>query len=189
MAPRKYLVGKADELREGEGMIVTVQNRSIGIFKVDGGFYGLMNRCPHKGGELCKGHLVGELTSKGPGNYTYDPATTLLMCPWHGWEYDIRTGQSYLNPKTARCRPYQVQVENGDDVSKEIDEGKVAVAEGERSPVHHGTLPPPRVPDRTPGPYVAETVPITIEGEYIVVSLDPIRSQPVISEARVEENA
>lgn len=189
MAPRKFLVGKAGELREGEGMIVTVRNRSIGIFKVGGEFYGLMNRCPHKGGELCKGHLVGELTSQGPGNYSYDPTTTLLMCPWHGWEYDVRTGQSYLNPKTARCRPYQVQVENGEEVSAEISRGNVAVAEGERVPVQHGAIPPPRVPDRTPGPYVAETVPITVEGEYIVVHLDPIPAQPAVSGSRVEENA
>lgn len=189
MALRKFVVGRTDELREGEGMIVTVHNRSIGIFKVDGGFYGLMNRCPHKGGELCKGHLVGELTSKGPGNYTYDPATTLLMCPWHGWEYDVRTGQSYLNPKTARCRPYQVQVENGEEVTEEIDQGTVALADGERVPVQHGTIAPPRVPDRTPGPYVVETVPITVDGDYIVVNLDPIRSQQVVPEARAKEEA
>jgi 3-phenylpropionate/trans-cinnamate dioxygenase ferredoxin subunit len=189
MAPRKFLVGKADELREGEGMIVNVRNRSIGIFKVGGAFYGLMNRCPHKGGQLCEGHLVGELTSKGPGHYSYDPSTTLLMCPWHGWEYDVRTGQSYLNPKTARCRPYQVQVENGEEVSEEMNQGKVAVADGQRVPVRHGTIPAPRVPDRTAGPYVAETVPITVEGEYIVVNLDPIPAQQVGPEAPVEDDA
>jgi 3-phenylpropionate/trans-cinnamate dioxygenase ferredoxin subunit len=189
MALKKYVVGRIDELGEGEGMIVNVQNRSIGIFKVDGRFYGLMNRCPHMGGELCKGHLVGELTSKGPGDFTYNPATTLLMCPWHGWEYDVRTGQSYLNPKTARARPYKVQVEHGNELTVELDEGTVGLADGERAPVQHGTLPPPRVPDRTPGPYVAETVPITVDGDYIVVNLAPVRSQQAAPETRTEEKA
>ena len=47
-------------------MVVTVNNRSIGVFKVQGEFYGLMNQCPHKGGELCKGRLVGTLMSTDP---------------------------------------------------------------------------------------------------------------------------
>lgn len=189
MRSRKFLVGKVDELDEGEGMIVTVANRSIGIFKVGGEFYGLMNRCPHKQGELCKGHLVGELTSNGPGDFTYDPATTLLMCPWHGWEYDIRTGQSYLTPRTQPCRPYQVHVEQGKDLAVELDEGEVAVADGERAPVRHGTLPPPRVPERTPGPYVAETVHVTVEDDYLVVNLDhPARGRRAAAD-RAEEEA
>lgn len=189
MAVRKFLVGKTDDLREGEGMLVTVNNRSIGIFKIGGEFYGLMNRCPHLGGELCKGHLVGELTSTGPGDYSYDPSSILLMCPWHGWEYDIRTGQSYLNPKTPRARPYRITVENGKEVREEIGKGSVSVADGERVPVQHGTIPPPRVPDRVPGPYVAETVPITVEGEYIVVNLDPARSPQSVPQDRREEEA
>jgi len=189
MPMRKFVVGKTDDLGEGEGMLVTVANRSIGIFKVGGDFYGLMNKCPHLGGELCKGRLTAALTSDGPGHYQYDPETALIMCPWHGWEYDVRTGQSYLNPKTPAARSYQVQVENGGEVTIELDEGKVAVADGERSAMRQVAPRPTKTADRTPGPYVAETVSVTVDGDYIVVNLDPVRSRPAAGAARTEENA
>jgi nitrite reductase/ring-hydroxylating ferredoxin subunit len=175
MPARKFVVGKVDELKEGEGMVVTVNNRSIGVFKVHGEFYGLMNQCPHKGGELCRGRLVGTLTSDGPGRFSYDVSTKLLMCPWHGWEFDVRTGQSYLDPTTVRVRPYQVQVEDGEAVVHELDAGQVGLSAGQRRPIEQGTLPHPTVPGRTPGPYQAETIPITVEDDYLVVSLDPVR--------------
>ena len=189
MATRKFVVGKTDDLAEGAGMLVTVANRSIGVFKVGGEFYGLMNKCPHLGGELCKGRLTGALTSDGPGDFHYDPETVLIMCPWHGWEYDVRTGQSYLNPKTQPARPYQVQVENGGEVTVELDDGRVGVAEKERGRV--GVVAPAstNVADRTPGPYVAETVSVTVEDDYIVVNLDPVRSRPAAAKAKTEENA
>jgi nitrite reductase/ring-hydroxylating ferredoxin subunit len=188
MPARKFVVGRADDLQEGGGMLVTVANRSIGIFKVGGEFYGLMNKCPHLGGELCKGRLTGALTSDGPGHFEYDPETVLLVCPWHGWEYDVRTGQSYLSPKTARARPYQVQVENGGEVIIEIDEGKVGVATGKRVPVREYAPKPAKIADRAPGPYVAETVSVTVDGDYLVVNLDP-RSRSATTEARTEEKA
>jgi nitrite reductase/ring-hydroxylating ferredoxin subunit len=173
MPTRKFVVGRTEDLREGEGMLVTVANRSIGIFRVGGDFYGLMNKCPHLGGELCQGRLTGALTSDGPGHYQYDPETVLIMCPWHGWEYDVRTGQSYLNPKTPAARPYQVQVENGGEVTVEIDEGRVAVADGERSALRQVAPRPAKIADRDPGPYVAETVSVPVDGDYLVVNLDP----------------
>jgi 3-phenylpropionate/trans-cinnamate dioxygenase ferredoxin subunit len=192
MPTRKFVVGKTDDVAEGAGMLVTVANRSIGIFKVGGEFYGLMNKCPHLGGELCKGRLTGALTSSGPGDFHFDPETVLIMCPWHGWEYDVRTGQSYLNPKTRPARPYQVQVENGGEVTIELDEGRVGVVDSERGRV--GQAAPrsadiaARVADRTPGPYTAETVSVTVEDDYIVVNLDP-RARPAAATAKTEENA
>src|SRR5664280_3826432 len=77
-------------------MIVEVNNRSIGIFNVDGKYFGLANKCPHKGAEMCKGHVVGHLSSDGPGDFEYDTSRKYVMCPWHGWEFDVVTGQSYF---------------------------------------------------------------------------------------------
>ena len=194
MPTRKYIVGKTEDLGEGEGMLVTVANRSIGVFKVGGEFYGLMNKCPHLGGELCKGRLTGALTSDGPGHYQYDPETVLIICPWHGWEYDVRTGQSYLNPKTQPARPYKVQVENGGEVTIELDEGRVGVADKNRGRVGQVAPASAKIADRTPGPYVAETVTVAVEDDYIVVNLDPRASRPAAGEAKTasaktEENA
>ncbi len=44
------------------------------------------------------------------------------MCPWHGWEFDIPTGRSVLNPHRVRVRTYEVRVEAGEDPSVETFE-------------------------------------------------------------------
>jgi nitrite reductase/ring-hydroxylating ferredoxin subunit len=193
MAARKFLVGKVDDLEEGQGMVVTANNRSIGIFKVQGQFYGLLNQCPHKGAEMCRGRLVGILESPTPGKFTYDVSHKLLMCPWHGWEFDVRTGQSYCDPNTVRSRPYQVVVEDGQEVVVEVEAGDLGVTAVPRAPIEQGTVPHPPIPGKVPGPYMAETIPITVEDDYIVVNLDPVRPprrpKPVPESQPVEENA
>ena len=63
----------------------------------------------------------------------------IIRCPWHGWEFDIRTGQSYCDPKRFRARGYPVNVEPGSSVVK--------------------------------GPYVAETIAVSVESDYVVVDL------------------
>jgi hypothetical protein len=60
-------------------------------------------------------------------------------------------------------------------VVTELQAGQVGVTEGERKPIEQGTKPHPLVPGRTPGPYQAETIPITVEDDYIVVNMDPVR--------------
>ena len=53
-----------------------------------------------------------------PGRYRYTRAGEMLRCPWHGWEFDIRTGQSYCDPKRFRVKAYAVNVEPGSSVVK-----------------------------------------------------------------------
>jgi len=172
---RKFVVARADSLQVGERMLVQVNNHAIGVFREADGYYALLNRCPHQGGDLCKGDIVGMLEATEPGDVRFDLSRKFLACPWHGWEFDVRTGQSYLDPTTVRVRPYQVQVEEGQVVVSELDAGQVGVTDGERRPIEQGTLPHPVVPGRLPGPYQAETIPITVEDDYIVVNLDPVR--------------
>jgi nitrite reductase/ring-hydroxylating ferredoxin subunit len=107
----RHVVGRAADLGDGERLIVDVAGRSIGIFRVGGRLYGLRNRCPHAGGELCRGRLLGRLSSARPGHYAYDAARPLVACPWHGWEFDLATGQSYVDPGRVRVRAYDVRAE------------------------------------------------------------------------------
>ena len=147
----RYVVARVDEIPEGERKIVEVAGRQVGIFHVDGEFYALLHRCPHLGGPLCLGPLVGLIESSKPGDMRLDSSRRLLQCPWHGWEFDIRTGQSYLDPARMRARRYPVEVESGDDLqepSGQSDSG-----------------------GRRPGPYTAEVVPVSRDGEYIVLTM------------------
>jgi nitrite reductase/ring-hydroxylating ferredoxin subunit len=115
---KRHVVARRSELPEGGRLIVEVNGHSIGLFHVDGAYYGLLNRCPHQGAELCRGTVVGELRSSGPGDYDLDEEKRFLVCPWHGWEFDLATGQSYFDPRRTRVRPYPVEVEDGEGVRK-----------------------------------------------------------------------
>jgi 3-phenylpropionate/trans-cinnamate dioxygenase ferredoxin subunit len=72
-----------------------------------------------------------------PGEYRYTRQGEILRCPWHGWEFDIRTGQSWCDPARIKARAYPVEIAPGQAVVQ--------------------------------GPYVAETVPVTVEQDYVVV--------------------
>ena len=126
-------VARVDEFPPGERRIVTDGARSIGVFRVGDRFYALNNYCPHQGGPLCLGRTTPWVTSSGPGDVHLDGDDALVACPWHGWEYDLATGQSFLGPGEAPVRTYDVRVE------------------------------------RTPGPYVAETFPVQVEHDLVVV--------------------
>jgi 3-phenylpropionate/trans-cinnamate dioxygenase ferredoxin subunit len=149
----KFVVARTDDIPEGERLIVDVNGRSVGIFHVGSEYYALLNRCPHQGAELCKGDVIHMLESDRPGQYRFDLSRPLIACPWHGWEFELATGQSYFDPARTRVRPYRVVVETGAEVSDEI-------AAGEAEP--SGLVK---------GPYTVETLPVSIEDDYVVVTL------------------
>jgi 3-phenylpropionate/trans-cinnamate dioxygenase ferredoxin subunit len=150
----RFAVARVSDVPDGERLIVDVDGRSVGVFNVAGRYHALLNRCPHAGGELCRGELLGLLESDTPGEYHHDPTRKLLACPWHGWEFDLETGQSYFDPARTRVRRYGVVVEQGEALAEQLETGESRLA---------GEL--------VPGPYVAETIPIAVEDDYLVVTL------------------
>ena len=145
----RYVVGTVDEIPPGQRKIVEVDGRSIGVFNVGGEFFALLNRCPHQGGPLCSGRLSGFLRSTEPGQYIYSRPGEILRCPWHGWEFDIRTGQSWFDPAQVRVRSYDVAVAPG---------AALQVAD-------------PAMQGLEKGPYVAETYPVLVEQQYVILDL------------------
>ncbi|OGS60520.1 MAG: non-heme iron oxygenase ferredoxin subunit [Euryarchaeota archaeon RBG_19FT_COMBO_69_17] len=91
-------VAKVHEVPPGSSKVVVAGGHTVALFNVDGTFHALSNVCLHRGGPVGEGSLEG----------------TTVACPWHGWEYDVRTGQNVTNP-SARLRQFPVRVE-GDDV-------------------------------------------------------------------------
>ena len=136
---KRQVVARALDVAPGHCKIFNVAGREIGVFNVGGEYFALANRCPHEGGPLCQGHIIPLIRSDRPGQYKLTRHNEFLRCPWHGWEFDIRTGQSWCDPKSTRARQFQVTVEPGEKLVK--------------------------------GPYVAETFPVSIEEEYLVVEV------------------
>ena len=156
---RRYAVANADEIAPGERKIVTVAGRSIGIFNVGGEFFALRNRCPHQGGALCTGQLWGVLRSDAPGEFQYDPSQEILACPWHGWEFDIRTGQSWCTPERLKVRSYKVSRVGAEEAAAAA--APAAAAADSDAPA----------PGMVKGPHVAETYPVERSGAYLVVEM------------------
>jgi 3-phenylpropionate/trans-cinnamate dioxygenase ferredoxin subunit len=133
---RSVVVARADEIGPGERKIVDVGGRSIGVFNIDGSYYALRNRCPHQGGPLCSGFVLGSLRSSEPGSYEYDGAAGIIRCPWHGWEFEIKTGRSWFDPERTRVRSYPAGVVDGPvgdaETYRAYQEGPYVVVELER---------------------------------------------------------
>jgi nitrite reductase/ring-hydroxylating ferredoxin subunit len=135
----RHVVAKAEEIEAGTCKLVTIRGREIGIFKVGDDFYGLINRCPHQGAPLCRGEIVSRLVAPTPGDYRLTRPGEMIRCPWHCWEFDIRTGQSLCDPNSVQARAFDVAVEPGKAL---VD-----------------------------GPFVAESVQVTVEESYVVVTI------------------
>lgn len=131
------IVAQASEIEAGGRKVVDIRGRSIVVFNVDGEYFALLNRCPHQGAQISYGHIGSPITSTTPGEYSIDCALKIVRCPWHGWEFDIRTGQSWCEPSRIKVRSFATDVKSGGELVK--------------------------------GPYVAETFPIKVDGEYILV--------------------
>src|SRR6476469_2390790 len=135
----KHVVATVEEIPPGERKVVEIDGRTIGVFNVGGEFYALRNTCPHQGGPLCQGRLTGFVMARVPGEYTYTRKGEILRCPWHGWEFDVKTGKSFCDPSRITVRSYPVEVAEGQRVAE--------------------------------GPYTAETIPVTVEEQYVVVEM------------------
>ena len=104
----RHIVARTSEIPPGGNKVVDVDGRDIVVFHVNGEFFALLNRCPHEGAPLDKAACVARLTSPEPGVYQRSRVGELLRCAWHGWEFDMRNGQSWFDPKRVKVRTYPV---------------------------------------------------------------------------------
>jgi nitrite reductase/ring-hydroxylating ferredoxin subunit len=95
-------VAEVTDLQPGEGKTVQAGERELALFNIGGKFHCLDNICPHRGGPLGEGTVEGGV----------------VTCPWHGWRFDCKTGQSPVIP-TAKVDAFEVVVE-GTDVKVKI---------------------------------------------------------------------
>ncbi|HZZ48178.1 MAG TPA: Rieske (2Fe-2S) protein [Pseudonocardia sp.] len=150
-AARAHVVGRAEDIPPGSSLIVDIDGRSIGVFNIRGSYYAIRNTCPHASGPLCAGSRSGLVLSREPGQYDYIRPGEFIRCPWHQWEFDITTGQSWVDPTRTRVRSYEAQVQSGADL---LD------SESELTDAGFAK-----------GPYTAETYPVNRDGDYVVIRM------------------
>ena len=138
----KFVVARVEEFAPDSRRVVRVGGREIGVFRIGDRFFAIRNRCPHQGGPLCIGRVFPRIISEQPGDFRLDEGPPLLVCPWHGWQYDMATGEAYA-PGDANARSYEVSVERGSSIAAELAGGEP--------------------------PFVAETFPVYVEEDYVVL--------------------
>lgn len=87
-------VARVDEVAPGRSKVVTVNGVAIALFNVNGMIYAIDALCPHEGGPLATGKVLG----------------TVVTCPWHRWRFDLATGRSPVNPAVC-VQVYPVKLE------------------------------------------------------------------------------
>jgi nitrite reductase (NADH) small subunit len=90
-------IAGVSELPAGGGTVKEINGQAIALFNLAGTYYAIDNTCVHRGGPLGEGELDGDI----------------VTCPWHAWQYSVKTGKSLNNP-SACVKTYEVKVEGTD---------------------------------------------------------------------------
>lgn len=88
-------IARTDEIAPGKGKMVEVEGKKIALFNLEGSYWAIDDTCPHRGGPLSEGEVEIEV----------------VTCPWHGSEFNIKTGGVLRPPAIVGVRSYKVQVE------------------------------------------------------------------------------
>ena len=91
------LTTQAELPGEGEAKEFELGEKTICVAKLNGTITAMDNVCLHMGGPLGQGFIEG----------------SKLVCPWHGWEYDLQTGQVVNDPQ-SKLAVYPIKIENGE---------------------------------------------------------------------------
>ena len=111
-------VAKAADLKDGDRRIIVSGKHEVGVFFKDGAYYAYSNYCLHAGGPVCEGILVNKVVDIIAADRTYEGQTFSdelhFVCPWHGYEYDIKTGEC-AGDRRLKLHKYEV-VRRGEEI-------------------------------------------------------------------------
>ncbi len=115
---RDVVIGKAASFPNPGRRVVEVDGTEVGVFCRNGKFTAFENVCPHMGGPVCQGKIIARVQEliapdKTSLGFAFSKDQTNVVCPWHGYEFDIATGQHQGNPR-LRLRPVKIEVVAGD---------------------------------------------------------------------------
>jgi 3-phenylpropionate/trans-cinnamate dioxygenase ferredoxin component len=91
-------VAKVDDLPVGRARVCTIGSQRIALYHTSKGFFASDNTCPHRGGPLGEGDIIGEE----------------IVCPWHFFAFEVASGNCYGNPE-LKILTHEVQID-GDRV-------------------------------------------------------------------------
>lgn len=95
---RTHDVGAVGDVPERGRLVVAVGPVTLGIFRFRDRLYAYENVCAHQGGPACQGRIVSRVRERldeaqRSQGLVFDEDTMHIVCPWHGFEYDVTTGR------------------------------------------------------------------------------------------------
>ena len=112
----EIFLGQTSDFSEGDYRIFAVDGVEVGVFRVDGDLFAWRNHCPHFGGPVCQGRVFNRVSETVTAERTTDglcfAGERHVICPWHGFEFDLRTGR---HPGDPRYRLQKIELSVHDD--------------------------------------------------------------------------
>lgn len=115
-AGKRMIACKRDELEPGQMKSVTIGRRHIALVCTEEGSYrAIADSCPHEGARLSGGQVEKMWLSDRLRRYYPSDERSVVVCPWHNFEFDLDTGHSTCEPHRMRLKTYAIRVE-GEDI-------------------------------------------------------------------------
>lgn len=114
---KELFVCRETDIAEGERKVVAADGVEVGVFRIDGGYVAWRNHCPHQGGPVCQGRMMKRVEERLDGDRRslgihYVDGSVNIVCPWHGYEFDVRTGR-HVGLGTMRLAAVPVKIRDG----------------------------------------------------------------------------
>ena len=118
---RTVRICREDDLEDQGKTVVEFDGLQIGVFRLGNDFYAYNNLCQHQGGPVCQGRIYQKVIEKLDPDMKsrgrdFDTTDVHIVCPWHGLEFDVRTGRfaGAADVDTMSLEGYATQVQDGD---------------------------------------------------------------------------
>jgi nitrite reductase (NADH) small subunit len=112
----EHRAGRIDDIPDDRGLIVELDGRNVGLFRLGEEVHAILNVCPHQGGPVGSGGLFPSTRARVQDRRIVeylDHETMVVCCPWHGWEFNVRTGVCTADPSRRVVR-YEVEVRDSE---------------------------------------------------------------------------
>jgi nitrite reductase/ring-hydroxylating ferredoxin subunit len=110
----EHWVARTDDIPDDRALIVQVNAAEIGLFRIGDEIVAFRNICPHSAAPVCRGVVAGTNLTSPVHVYLPGRDGEILQCPWHGWEFDLKTGEHLAPGSRAKLHRYRVEVRDGE---------------------------------------------------------------------------
>lgn len=106
----EHCIGRLADFPAHKVVPVDVAGRTIAVLRNEDKVYAFSNRCPHQGAPMSFARTAGTMLPSEPDEYDFGLEGLIVKCPWHAYEFNVRTGESVCNIIRARLPVYQTEI-------------------------------------------------------------------------------